>query len=507
MQAFAEACDGVFATFSEVADSIKTPRIKPVRPVTTFRGVLSLGNAEISGTALQISVERYPRTKQAKVPAATKFSAPAETRALVAQASQKASGDDNDIATHRVVPSKAYKLADGMELENASQLERGYSYGRSIVVISRADEDFLRFETVAGLEIIGFVEATVHQRYLYMSESSTIVAQRGNDEANLALSALVHALFESDLVALARFVKKDNVPPSIVLLAPSIQPDIESLIEVALPFAEDMRQYNFQPLDRVTTAKGTVVKNHRYLPGDDLLAEMGNLMDSMSLDELSTKNGIATDCLRPEETYNYGAHRIMQAIFHRAFQGSSKQLPPASSILLAGSKVPSTITDRKNFTEKVEALKAAAHLKVVPVRPKGRKKGATNTEPAKDDLDIESLLEQGQEEPKAEPESDQNKSKNVETLGRNDPLRDFEAMMRNDDLIDQAFAQIQPVIEDLLEYSLGDQNYEVARSLLQAFERHCTEQEETELFETFWESLKVQLKKQNRSDFISTFRP
>ena len=156
--------EGTFATFAEVAASLLIPRIRPVRPVTTFKGILSIGNIAKYPHAVQINVERYPKSKQAKVPTATKFSVPAETRNIIVQASQSrqqtAAGNVNESkATHQVIPSRVYKLQDGEELPDRALLEKGYAYGKTVVPISKADEDFLQFESHVGLEILGFLDA------------------------------------------------------------------------------------------------------------------------------------------------------------------------------------------------------------------------------------------------------------------------------------------------------------------------------------------------------------
>lgn len=116
-----------------------------------------------------------------------------------------------------------------------------------------------------------------------MSTTNVIIAQRTNDKAILALSSFVHALFELDCYAVARLVTKDNKPPLITLLAPSIEADYECLLEVQLPFAEDVRSYRFPPLDKVVTISGKVVTEHRYLPDDDLQNAMSKYVDSMEL--------------------------------------------------------------------------------------------------------------------------------------------------------------------------------------------------------------------------------
>jgi ATP-dependent DNA helicase 2 subunit 2 len=116
-----------------------------------------------------------------------------------------------------------------------------------------------------------------------MSTTNIIIGQRGNDKSSLALSSFIHALFELECYAVARLVVKENKPPVMVLLAPSIEPDYECLLEVQLPFAEDVRTYRFPPLDRVITVSGKVVTEHRNLPNKDLLDAMSEYVDSMDL--------------------------------------------------------------------------------------------------------------------------------------------------------------------------------------------------------------------------------
>jgi len=99
----------------------------------------------------------------------------------------------------------------------------------------------------------------------------------------MAFSSLVHALHELDSYAVARIVPKNGKDPSIVLLAPFIDPDLEALFDVPLPFAEDVRIYRFSPLDKVIAASGAILEKHRYLPTDDLADAMSDYVDSMDL--------------------------------------------------------------------------------------------------------------------------------------------------------------------------------------------------------------------------------
>ena len=118
-----------------------------------------------------------------------------------------------------------------------------------------------------------------------LSRTSVIVAQRTNDLAGMALSSLIHTLYELESCAVARLVVKDDKNPVLVLLTPSIEPDFECLLDVELPFAEDVRSYKFPPLNRIVTMSGKVITEHRNLPSKDLQDAMGKFVNKMDLSE------------------------------------------------------------------------------------------------------------------------------------------------------------------------------------------------------------------------------
>lgn len=99
----------------------------------------------------------------------------------------------------------------------------------------------------------------------------------------MALSSLIHALYELESYAVARLVPKADKNPVLVLLAPSIEADYECLLDVQLPFAEDVRSYKFPPLNRVMTVSGKAITVHRNLPTVTLTSSMSDYVDSMDL--------------------------------------------------------------------------------------------------------------------------------------------------------------------------------------------------------------------------------
>ena len=121
-----------------------------------------------------------------------------------------------------------------------------------------------------------------------MSVSSIIIGQKTNTKAIMGLSSLIHALFELESFAIGRLVTKDGKEPVLVLLAPSIEVDYECLLDVQIPFAEDVRSYKFPPLDKVITVSGKILKEHRYLPTDALTSAMSDYVDKMDLSTLGT---------------------------------------------------------------------------------------------------------------------------------------------------------------------------------------------------------------------------
>lgn len=116
-----------------------------------------------------------------------------------------------------------------------------------------------------------------------MSVTSIVIAQRTNSKANIALSSLIHAIYELESYAIARLVSKVNRAPVIILLAPSIEIDYECLLDVQIPFAEDIRSYKFPPLDRIETVSGKVIREHRNIPSETLQSAMNDFIDKMNL--------------------------------------------------------------------------------------------------------------------------------------------------------------------------------------------------------------------------------
>ena len=116
-----------------------------------------------------------------------------------------------------------------------------------------------------------------------MGEVCVTHAKKFDETSEVAMSSLVWALFEMESYAVARIVTKDGKDPTLVLLAPHMDTDLECLYDVPLPFAEDVRSYQFPPLDKVVTVSGQTLTEHRLLPTDELNEAMSDYVDAMDL--------------------------------------------------------------------------------------------------------------------------------------------------------------------------------------------------------------------------------
>jgi len=289
LKELASQSNGFFCTMSKALYDLGCPTLKSVRPVTTYRGSLTIGKPDYGENALAISVERWPCIALAKPQTAHSFAVkshdPTQQSAQSSITLQHASGDPELEAVTR---DRAYQVLDpsapgGKKDVSKDELEKGYEYGRTAVNISQADESVVKLETEPGLQVVGFVDEDKFGRYLEITPSSFVAAARGDSNAALALSSLVQALTESHTYAIARFVKEHGKPPSMCVLAPFCQPGYEGLIFAELPFSEDVRQYKFPPLDKVVTVGGKHITQHRNLPSDALKKAMSDYVDSMDL--------------------------------------------------------------------------------------------------------------------------------------------------------------------------------------------------------------------------------
>ncbi|PYH69850.1 ATP-dependent DNA helicase 2 subunit KU80 [Aspergillus vadensis CBS 113365] len=482
LRSLAEDCDGAYGTLEQAVAELETPRVKSTRITASFKGHLQLGNPAEYDTAVRIPVERYYRTYVAKAPSASQFTVRNEEEMEAAGA-----GSQDGSSLVGVRNSRSYQIDDGTTEDGVTtvdrdQLAKGYEYGRTLVPISETDENITTLETFAAIELLGFIQSDRYDRYMHMSTTNIIIAQRANDKAALALSSFIHALFELESYAVARMVLKENKPPVIVVLAPSIEPDYECLLEAQLPFAEDVRTYRFPPLDRVVTVSGKVVTQHRNLPSDDLLNAMDKYVKSMELTD-TDENGDPTECLPIDDSFSPVLHRIDSAVRHRAIHPNDP-IPPPAPVLTKFSHPPDDLVEKsKKYLDKLVAVSDVKKAMIsVPPKTKGTKR-SRETEKPLSGLDVDALLHQ------------EKRTK----ISPNNAIPEFKQTLsqaENIDTIKDAVKQMSTIIEDQIRHSLGDVNYPRVAEGLVVMREELIDYEEPALYNDFLKQLKEKLLKE-----------
>ncbi|RDA92872.1 hypothetical protein CP533_2892 [Ophiocordyceps camponoti-saundersi (nom. inval.)] len=478
----ADACESaIFATMAEAIDELDLPRVKAVKPYKTYDGTLTLGDPETLPCAVNIGVERYFATHLARPLAATTvvFKSDQATGTQSTHTLDNDAGEGADFAS--VKQARAYKVNDpdapgGKRDVEFESLARGYEYGRTAVYISESEHNITKLESQKSFSILGFIPSSKYEPFLSMGETCATFARQGDAKSELALSSLVWALDELESYAVARIVVKDGKDPLLVLMAPHIEPGLECLYDVPLPFAEDVRSYQFPPLDRVLTVSGQTLTNHRLLPSSELNEAMNDYVDAMDLSTYGTEGGMGSaEYATIDETFNPSIHRINHAVRIRAVhpERSLPQVPPA---LLRYSAPPEDLVERVH--SRIKALIEVAEVKKVPPKAKGRR--ARESVKPISGLDVDALL------------SDKKKGQ----VSRENAIPDFKQALvdyTSTDEVEDVAKQMGAIVRGLITDSFGDSRYAQAMECVSVMRKELSRLEEPDIYNTFMRELKKAL--------------
>jgi len=452
-------------------------RSRSINQTTLFRGPLQIGND------CTINVWSYAKTKQENMPSLKKHS----------QLSEEAEeGGSGAVKMSRTYWNK--KSDSDFEVGSEDRI-RGYKYGTSLVPWPEtSDPDLLKFKTTKSIKVLGFCKKTKVPRYEMMSSVDLIVAEPGNESAGLALSALIHGLAELDQVALVRYVKRKNSAPVVGILTPVIKPEFECLYFCAIPYAEDVREFEFASFST----------NPAFVPSKAQLTAAEKLIESMDL--MKDPNGDDEDeeeQLKPTDTFNPVIQRFYQSVEVRALDPSAP-IPELDPIIA-------------NYVNPAEAMlkKADAAFKrfadVFKFEKVEEKKGAKRAwrdffaAPAQIDSSLAELSKRARVDEDKE-DADINfadiVSRSVEKIGTVDPVKDFKEMMsRRDDqkIIDTAIEQMASMVRDLVKTSFGAAYHNKALDCLNALRQACVQESESEKFNNHLVEMKKEWQKKSEA--------
>ncbi|PKK48560.1 hypothetical protein CI102_6263 [Trichoderma harzianum] len=470
--------DSRFASIVEAIDDMNEPRAKSVKPYKAYDGFLTLGDPKNAPAVVEIHVERYFKTHLARPPTASTVVVKEEQ----AGASQEVEDENMDgVELTAVKQARTYKVNDpdapgGKRDVEFESLAKGYEYGRTAVHISESDHNVTKLETQKSFKIIGFVQKEKYELLLNLGESCVTIAAKYDEKSELAFSSLVWALSELDSYAVARLVAKDEKEPIMLLLMPHMEPNYVCLYDVPLPFAEDIRPYQFPPLDRVVTVSGQTLTSHRLLPSDELNEAMSDYVDAMDISNYGIdEDGEPAEYATIDEIYNPAIHRITHAIKQRAVH-PERPIPEIPPVLLRFAAPPTELIE--TVQAKIDSLVQAADVKKVPPKAKGKRQREA-VKPISG-LDVDALLG---EEKKG-------------SISPENAIPDFKRALNSSEEVEQiaeATKQMGAIVRSLITDSFGDSKYAQAMEGIGAMREELTNLEEPGLYNEFVRDLKKSL--------------
>ncbi|KAJ3269014.1 ATP-dependent DNA helicase II subunit 2 [Terramyces sp. JEL0728] len=274
---------GVYFESQDALDLINQQTTRQVKPTTTFRGSLVLGDPENITTSLRIPIWVYNKTSVLAVPTAKKQSKPGLELG------------DGRIET--IISLKSIKGEKDEEMERV----KSFRYGKHLVPFTEQDEQNAQLETFKSLSVITFVPKTKIKREHYMGNVLAVI--KDPTSANVQLDSIVEACKLNNTVGIARYVRTDRSGVKVCALIPNKK---GYFYMIQLPYQNDIYHFNFSTLPPPKQ--------------DSTIQEL--------IDNFIDSNGQE---LMPKEVYNPVYQRMIDSIINRAM---GKPIPTLSPFFL-----------------------------------------------------------------------------------------------------------------------------------------------------------------------------
>ncbi|XP_005395746.1 PREDICTED: X-ray repair cross-complementing protein 5 isoform X2 [Chinchilla lanigera] len=310
-----------------------------------------------------------------------------------------------------------YCLNDDDETEVSKEdTIQGFRYGSDIVPFSKVDEEQMKYKSEGKcFSVLGFCRSSQVQRKFFMgNQVLKVFPAHGDEAAAVALSSLIHALDELDMVAIVRYAYDRRANPQVGVAFPFIKDTYECLVYVQLPFMEDLRQYMFSSLKN----------NKKYTPTEAQLNAVDAFIDSMSLIKKDEDENTIKDLFPTTKIPNPEFQRLFQCLLHRALH-PQEPLPPIQQHILNMLDPPTEVTAKcqiplskiKTLFPLTEAVKKKDQVTAQDVFQDNHEEGPTikkhKTEEGETHFSVSNLAEG-----------------NVTKVGSVNPAENFRALVR-----------------------------------------------------------------------------
>ncbi|KAF3337158.1 ATP-dependent DNA helicase 2 subunit KU80 isoform X1 [Carex littledalei] len=436
-------------------------KTRNVAPVTVYRGDL-----EISPNC-KIKVWVYKKTSEEKFPTLKKFS-------------DKAPPTDK-FATHEVKVEFQYKsMVEPDKYVPPEQRIKGYRYGPQVVPMASHDWDSIRFRPEKGVKLLGFTDVSNVLRHYYMKDVYMFIPEPKNNRAIVAVSAIARAMKEMNKCAILRCVWRRGQGNVVIgVLTPNISsvdniPD--SFYFNVLPFAEDLREFQFPSFDRLPAA---------WQPTTEQQEAADNFVLGLDL----TPPG-REEILPPDFTPNPVLERFYRFLDLKSKQPDADVQPLDPALKRITEPDPDLLSLQLPLLEK---LSKSFELRENPKKKRTSKIAWRPRNPTNQEIEAGPAGSQNattsSNNLKIEGPSASGASLTDVEIGDLNPVEDFEAMMARRDSskwVQVAIEQMKRYINDLLENSVeGDGSYVKAIDCLKALRKSCIIEQEPNEFNKF----------------------
>uniref|UniRef100_A0A286XHS4 X-ray repair cross-complementing protein 5 n=1 Tax=Cavia porcellus TaxID=10141 RepID=A0A286XHS4_CAVPO len=379
-----------------------------------------------------------------------------------------------------------YCLNDDDETEVSKEdTIQGFRYGSDIVPFSKVDEEQMKYKSEGKcFSVLGFCRSSQVQRKFFMGNQVLKVFPARDDEAAaVALSSLIHALDELDMVAIVRYAYDRRANPQVGVAFPFIKEAYECLVYVQLPFMEDLRQYMFSSLKN----------NKKYTPTEAQLDAVDAFIDSMSLIEKDEEEDTIKDLFPTAKIPNPEFQRLFQCLLHRALH-PQEPLPPIQQHILSMLDPPTEVTAKceiplskiKTLFPLTEAIKRKDQVTAQEIFQDNLEEGLTikkqKTEEGEAQFSVSSLAEGS-----------------VTKVGSVNPAENFRALVRQKNAsFEEASHQLVNHIEQFLDTN-EIPYFMKSLDCIKAFREEAIKFSEEQRFNSFLKALreKVEIKQLN----------
>ncbi|XP_067108403.1 X-ray repair cross-complementing protein 5 [Osmerus mordax] len=434
------------------------------------------------------SIERRPTAWPCQLTIGSSLSIKILGYKAVAKESLKKSWMTVDAQTNRKEDVKR-DVVFCLEDDNETEVERddtiqGFRYGSDIVPFSKVDQDQMKYKAEGKcFAVLGFAKQNMIHRHHFMGDKILKVFSPKDDEhAAVALSALIRALDELNMVAIVRYVYDRRCNPQVGAAFPCIKDKYECLMYVQLPFMEDLRQFTFPSLEN----------NKKFTPSEAQLAAMDSVIDSMMLVE-EGESGKQEDLFKVHHIQNPTFQRLFQCLHHRGLNPDT-HLPSIEPWLLAALERPPVVSAR-------------CHAPLEELKKKFPLKEAVKKKELKTSIQIFGSSSEEPEAKKVKLDEDEDfnladiTAGSVSSVGSVDPARDFCSLVRQKSLpFGEVCQQLIGRIEQLVSQK-STHYYMKAISCIQVFREQSVKAGNAELFNSYLQSLKRSIPDRGLHDF------